>query len=342
MLYHHWARLGPNERQLWQLCILSMALFLFHYVWFSPWYVEDAAISFAFAHNAAMGEGFVGYPGGERVEGFSNPTWTVLLAAGERFGLSSWYMAKLWGGVFGLLGLPLAMRWFKECRSENHDLWPAMPPLLLAMSPQYVMWASSGLENALLCVCIGWASVRMLHELRHGGMPWSGCIWGLVAISRPEAPMYAFVGGLMGGFSLLATQGFRRVLYWAPRWLGLCASVFITWHLWRWSYFGWEFPNTYYAKLDGTGKFLPWSWRLQGWKYLTGYALVSGTGFWFWLYILGQTGFTTWRRRVGVAASVVLLVLMLPGLEWIERSPAGQFCRKQRGGHTFVSKPFLR
>ena len=298
-----------------------MVVFLFHYVWFSPWYVEDAAISFAFARNAALGEGFVGYPGGERVEGFSNPTWTMVLTAGEFIGLSSWYMAKLWGALFGLLGLPLAMRWFKELRAENHDLWPVMPALFLAMSPQYVMWASSGLENALLCVCMAWASVRMLHELRRGGLPLSGLIWGLVAISRPEAPMYAFIAGVMGGLSLLSTQGLRRLLYWAPRWLGLCMLVFVTWHLWRWSYFGWEFPNTYYAKLDGTGKFLPWSWRLQGWKYLTGYALVSGTGFWFWLYIMGQTGFAGWRKRVGIGASLLLTVLVLPGLDWIRAVP---------------------
>lgn len=321
VLYHHWARLGPNDKSLWQLCAMAMVVFLFHYVWFSPWYVEDAAISFAFARNAALGEGFVGYPGGERVEGFSNPTWTLVLTAGEFIGLSSWYMAKLWGAVFGLLGLPLSMRWFKELRTENQDLWPAMPTLLLAMSPQYVMWASSGLENALLCLCMAWGSVRTLQELRRGGRPWSGLIWGLVAISRPEAPLYAFIAGMMGGVTLLATQGTRRVLYWAPRWLGLCTLVFASWHLWRYAYFGWEFPNTYYAKLDGTGKFLPWSWRLQGWKYLTGYALVSGTGFWFWLYIMGQTGFTGWRKRVGILATIVLTVLVIPGLEWIRAIP---------------------
>ena len=46
-------------------------------LWF--WYIEDAAITFAYAKHAAMGEGLVPFIGGERVEGYSNPAWTFFL-----------------------------------------------------------------------------------------------------------------------------------------------------------------------------------------------------------------------------------------------------------------------
>ena len=73
----------------------------FHYVWFSPWYVEDAAISFAFA-QAAREKGLWAIPVGNALKDFQIPHG-VLLAAGERFGLSSWYMANS-GVVYLTLG----------------------------------------------------------------------------------------------------------------------------------------------------------------------------------------------------------------------------------------------
>ncbi|MBT3223330.1 MAG: hypothetical protein HN348_30010, partial [Proteobacteria bacterium] len=35
------------------------------------WYIEDAAISFAYSQNFAAGEGLVPFAGGERIEGYS-------------------------------------------------------------------------------------------------------------------------------------------------------------------------------------------------------------------------------------------------------------------------------
>src|SRR5262249_43827913 len=51
---------------------------------FGPWLlVDDAFISFRYALNLARGQGLVFNPG-ERVEGYTNFLWTVLLAAGAR------------------------------------------------------------------------------------------------------------------------------------------------------------------------------------------------------------------------------------------------------------------
>ena len=142
----------------------------------------------------------------------------------------------------------------------------------------------------------------------------------LVAISRPEAPLYAFVAGLTGGLGLLfSPNGFRRVLYWAPRWLAVCAAPFLLWHGWRWSYFAWEFPNTYYAKLDGENRFRPWSWSIKrgGWDYLRAYALASGTGFWLGLYMLGQTGWKGFRKWLFIPLFILHILLLIPGLSWL-------------------------
>ena len=76
---HRFSKLNSEERwQVSALFWLSVA-FVVHYLFFcipQPFFIEDSGISFAYAKHFAEGEGFVAYPGGERVEGFSNPLWT--------------------------------------------------------------------------------------------------------------------------------------------------------------------------------------------------------------------------------------------------------------------------
>ncbi|MFZ6019686.1 MAG: hypothetical protein ACOYXO_08750, partial [Chloroflexota bacterium] len=41
---------------------------------------DDMMISMTYARNLAQGYGLVWNPGGERVEGFSNPLWVIFMA----------------------------------------------------------------------------------------------------------------------------------------------------------------------------------------------------------------------------------------------------------------------
>ena len=105
-LKRYWNNTERAERKSIYLMSLVVLLYLFHYLVFcipQPFFIEDAGISFAYARNAAMGEGFVGYPGGERVEGFSNPLWTFILSALYFVGLDPWTSSKILGALFGAL-----------------------------------------------------------------------------------------------------------------------------------------------------------------------------------------------------------------------------------------------
>ncbi|GMV17418.1 MAG: hypothetical protein AMXMBFR56_56420 [Polyangiaceae bacterium] len=52
------------------------------------WVSDDGFISARVAANAVRGLGLVSNPG-ERVQGFTNPLWTLLLMPGLRLGLSA-------------------------------------------------------------------------------------------------------------------------------------------------------------------------------------------------------------------------------------------------------------
>ncbi len=64
------------------------------------WYIEDAAISFAYARNLALGEGLVPFIGGEGIGGYSNPTWGAVIAMLYPPGIDRFISSKALGGIF--------------------------------------------------------------------------------------------------------------------------------------------------------------------------------------------------------------------------------------------------
>ena len=90
------------------------------------------------------------------MEGFSNALWTFLIAFFYFFGFSHLYRVKILGLFFCLGTLPsiwgITSRMIEKSDiQENRDFrkYALLAPLLLALSPQFVIWSASGLENSL-------------------------------------------------------------------------------------------------------------------------------------------------------------------------------------------------
>jgi hypothetical protein len=121
-----------------------------------PFYIEDAGISFAYAQNLVDGEGLATYPGGERVEGYSNPTWTFLIAFFYALGFPAFTTSKVLGWVFGVATLPLVWALARRAlpaRAESpihRDTLALIAPILVAFNVQFVVWNAAGLENSLV------------------------------------------------------------------------------------------------------------------------------------------------------------------------------------------------
>src|SRR5688500_2187538 len=149
-------RAGTREYLLLSLCGVLLVL---HQAARWDWYIEDAGICFAYARNLATGEGLVPFPGGERIEAYSDPTWVALLALAYALGLDGFAVAKPLGMLFGLGSLwvcwKLARRALLSADSEHQRRHPAgialVAPLALALNAQFAIWSASGLENALFC-----------------------------------------------------------------------------------------------------------------------------------------------------------------------------------------------
>lgn len=293
------------------LLLLAAAGLVVHHAVLWHWYVEDSAISFAYARHLIEGEGLVAFRGGERVEGYSNPTWVAVLAFFQLIGFDPFFSTKYVQAALGILTLPVVYLTVRETTGRNSDL-PIVSVVFLAVNAQFAIWGGAGLENGLLNFLIALGFWRMMVELRQSTsapFPWSSAIWLLVALTRPEGLLYSAVAGFCTMiFQLHAGRSIRGTLVWLTVFFvpfGLYHAV----HLW---YFAWPLPNTYYAKLEDRES-VRWIWTKlpggkapQAWNWTRNFFHELGQGYFLPIWILGVTG--DGRVRYAIAAAAFLLV----------------------------------
>ena len=107
------------------------------------WVADDAFISFRYAAQALGGHGLVFNPG-ERVEGYSNFLWTVLVLAGMKLGVDP----IRWSEGLGLLSYAALIALFLSCSwrlSSRDRVFPVAASCLVSIW-SVKSFATSGLE----------------------------------------------------------------------------------------------------------------------------------------------------------------------------------------------------
>ncbi|MBX2797651.1 MAG: hypothetical protein KTR31_08290 [Myxococcales bacterium] len=312
---------SARDKQHAAAVVLLTALAVAHHCATWTWYIEDAAISFAYAKNLALGEGLVPFVGAERVEGYSNPSWVFFLAPFSFVGLDL-HAAVRWIQVLLCIAtVPLVYLAAREVLTPRHDDdSPAdtphaalVAPAIMAVSSQFARWGGAGLEIALMSFLMAAALWRSLVEVRVGGWPWSAALWFGVAISRPEAILYAAVAG----FCSMVFHLHRRLsLIPTLKWLFTFFLPFGIYHAWRYSYFAWEFPNTYYAKLERRPNLPLFNWDSKPWRYTRDFMFEMSWGFFLPVWVFGAVGYRRWRTPFVLALCVAVgLVVELSGAQ---------------------------
>jgi hypothetical protein len=233
----------------------ALALFLLHALRYGGWLIDDAGISFAYARNLAVGAGFVAQEGLEPVEGFSNPLWTLLVAALTFLKLFS---IPLLPKVLSCL---LVLGSFVAFTAAMLQVLPriealivaALGLLLAAANPGFVIWCVSGLENpllALLAACLLLVSLRAMQAAETALdrlCIQAGVIAAGLALTRPDALLYAAMlplACLLRPLPLAAARLRRCALFY-----GVALAIPLGGYtLFRRLYFNDWLPNTYYAK----------------------------------------------------------------------------------------------
>lgn len=219
----------------WLLCELDyMAVF------------EDAFISFRYAENWARGEGLV-FNLGERVWGYSNFLWTLLLGLWVSLGGDVVIAAKVLGFAASLAVLCMAM-W--TLRRFGTHLAPALlAPLLLAASPHWRLATQNGMESVFFTALVFAGLVLLVVCMeRHLPWPWYAPFFVACAMTRPEGPLFALLAAFFEGLGFLLGRdrlSLRRGLVGAV----VFAAGFCTYTLGMYLYYGQPLPNPYYLKV---------------------------------------------------------------------------------------------
>lgn len=277
------------------------------YYWFYT--VEDAYISFRYCDHLLSGNGLVFNPG-ERVEGYSNFLW-ILLMAPFRLVIEFPLAAKIPGLLLLIMMIILIGKTRFPCDQGNQDTADMSGPvaaLLTAVSPGIQMWSVAGLETILFSACL--VGGLFLHERRFRFARFaSGLCFGLSAVTRPEGAWF-FLLFLMTHVML---TGIRR-----SAWLEYVAgfSLAVVPHvIFRISYYHAWIPNTFWVK----------SHRFQGGglQYFKRYLAMTG----FWMVPIAGLGLFDRRTRSTILPHIVmtagyLVYVYSIGGDWM---PYGRF-----------------
>ncbi len=212
---------------------------------------DDAAISVAYGQTLLAGHGLRLTLESQPVEAFSNPLWVFLCAFGG---------ARALGIIAGALTLLCVAGWSWLLRKGALRVEDALAALLLALTPNYVYWCSSGMESGLFSLLLTLSVAFWLREWRSKTGSFTGVFLGLVSLTRPEGVLYAAAAAVLWAAGLVRAR--RRPGAQEARMLLFGTLLFFGYVLFRWLYFARWLPNSYYAK-----RF----WEFSAGDYLVGF-----------------------------------------------------------------------
>ncbi len=227
--------------------LIAVAVTLLH-VQRVQFFCDDSYISYRYAKNLADGHGLV-YNPGERVEGYTNFLWVVLLAAGLAAGLT----AETWSLILGvvLLAATYAATWFLARRLlRGSSLFASLTTVVLASLGPIVLWATSGLET--ICFTAFVLAAVCLYETGRDSprkLLLSGLVYALSTMVRPDGVVFGAATGLhLMIHAVLSRWESRALLTRAGALAGGFFLTFVPFLLWRHSYYDDWLPNTFYVK----------------------------------------------------------------------------------------------
>lgn len=204
---------------------------------------DDAFISLRYARNLAEGHGLVFNPGGERVEGFSNPVFTLISATFLALGAPPIATVKLIGIACWAALVLLCARFARELRGGD-PVSGVIAALLLAASTFPALWAVAGLETMSHALLVTAGTLIVGRECGSGLVRWSPLLFVLVAASRPEGALLA-AAAAAAQLIALRREAFVVVRAWTVRFAVPVAALTAV----RYAYYEAFVPNTFGAKV---------------------------------------------------------------------------------------------
>jgi len=341
--------------------IIAMILCLW-YAFNKKMLIDDSFISFRYAKNLVEGHGLV-YNIGERVEGYSNFLWVMLLALGLKLG----FLPEIF---FLFLAVPIHLAVLvltyllslKVTRSRSYSL---IAMLLVGFNHSIGGFAASGMETPLqmleflsvgyiiyTATCTSWNIKRTLIL---------SFILSLSLLTRPDSLILAGCSAIAWYHSNRDRKLIDYIAFLAP-----FAIIVLPWLIWKYSFYGSLLPNSFNAKvrgLSGVGfglyyfylfviyyalapfiALVVWRWRSlyradHGAAYIALFSLIWS------LYVIWVGGDFVEFRFMTPILPFVFIVVLRSQLEfindrWIVMALTFALCLGTANNFSFISKVF--
>jgi arabinofuranosyltransferase len=242
-------------KKIFSLLLPIIVVGLVCLAWMNRFVQDDAFISFRYAENLVRGHGLVWNPG-ERVEGYTNFLWTVLLAGVLSLGIDPVPASQVLGLVCFLITLLVSERLAALLFAS---LVPRLLLLvLLGINYTFSAYATGGLETQLQ-TCL-FVSILYVFLLCHDRAQWPPATLGglsllasAAALTRLDSVLVILPVVALAGVFLVAAPG---TLPWkAAQAAALCVPLVLVvggWFAWKLAYYGDILPNTFYVKAAGS------------------------------------------------------------------------------------------
>ena len=289
----------------------ALALLLFNGISYQNFVFDDAFITLRYSQHLADGLG-PNWNSSGRVEGYTSFLWMALLAGVARLGfdlvvsvrvLGLLAVAATWIPVYKLWRL-----WGRETEGSGIDSPVVFAAVVvgLVLTGGVGLAASGGLETPLFMALITAGGYLFLNERRSGGLPWSAAAFAAAAMTRPEGLIAVGVTGLFVLFDAAALPDRRQAIARAATWGGVFLAIYGSYFLWRYTYYDYLLPNTYYAKVGA---------NLAIFNSGLGYLYESGLKYYVLYMLLGTAGLLTQPKLRGDGAYILAIVgAMLAGV----------------------------
>ena len=243
--------------------VIIVAAFVLQVLYFNCFVSDDAYISFRYAKNLINGHGLVWNVGEKPVEGYTNFLWVILISIFMKMSFEPALVSKVLGTFFGLVTICLTYL-FPAFILRRKNLSNLIAPAILACCGPFAAWSTGGLETHMFTALILAGALAYLYELDHEEIsPLSSAIlFSLASLTRPEGLLIFGLTCLHRFLHLLVS---KKNPFCLKTFIWLCTflTIYGLYFYWRFNYYGYLFPNTFYAKTGG-GIDQFWS----GWTYL--------------------------------------------------------------------------
>lgn len=286
-----------------RIVVIFSALFAL----FNSFIQDDAYISLRYARNLVEGYGLVFNPG-ERIEGYTNFLWTLILSIPHALNISNYYFILFTGIALLVACMYYLYRSTLLYTKKEHIAFLLL--ILLGGNFSFSSYVTGGLETQLqatLFIALIYFCLKTIHQkTSQFNYLLIGLISSLIILNRLDGALIVFISILFVLYTnykrkkLISRKTFAMVL---P-----IVLLLLPWLFWKYNYYGSLLPNTFNAKVNV--ELNKSTLILRGLAYISAfYAIYFALPFLVYLYNSIKSNFFSLKPNVDISSKLPLSVV---------------------------------